>query len=217
MRTAGLALLALGMAACTDAPDRSAEAEGPPEAPAQIPDAAEVLPEGESSDMDAPQSEARSGDGYSSAYTTLDLDGCEVLTSNPEEGASTTWRCPGYKGVALFVQEGDLRFDVDAGVENDRFDTPSPFNRLGETVEWRMKDGAPVAVIFRYIVHNEIGPQPTELAVESIGTPRSAGCRVGRVAGSAPDANRQARRIADESAAAFDCANDQPIAVGSVS
>src|SRR5215210_4855204 len=71
-----------------------------------------------------------------SAYTKLDLDRC-VQLDRGETTQSAEWRCPGYRGVALFVQNGDDRYDVDAGVEDRDSLWADTFDYPGKTVEWR--------------------------------------------------------------------------------
>lgn len=152
--------------------------------------------------------------GVSSIYTGLNLDTCELLYARPEEAGSAEWRCKGLGDLPLFVAEGDGRFDVDAGIEADRFETLSAFNMLGEKVEWRLKQGKPVAVIFRYLDATDEANGRTVLAVEKIGTAALPGCRVAHVAGNVPDANRVAREIADVSAATFVCGANEMKVVG---
>ena len=197
--------LALALAACSqgsDAPDTDAvpeEIAGEPSGEiadgAQSPDGAEG---------DAPTSD----DGFASAYTPLDLDDCDVLDRSIDEGNWVELRCAGYRGIPLFVSEGDLRFDVDAGVANENFQTVMAFNTLGDSVEWRLREGEPFATIIRYRDVGTPGSTRTILAVDRIGRPGAPGCRVAQIAGDTPGANRRARQIADAEAAAFDCAQE---------
>lgn len=147
------------------------------------------------------------GSPFSSVYTDLDLDACEVLEVF-EEGGGASLRCDGYEGVDLFVTEGDLRFDVDAGVPNDTFSTQPGFNTLGERVEWRLRDGKPFAIVLRYNTSGPDGDQArTDLAVISVGRPGAPGCLVGWVpADASPSQNEAARTMADRDAAAGTCA-----------
>ena len=73
-----------------------------------------------------------------SVYTPLDLDRCTVL-SRVEEGESVAWRCPGFAGVPLFVLSGDGRFDLDAGIDNEMWESPEQFSGLPARVEWRLR------------------------------------------------------------------------------
>ena len=150
---------------------------------------------------------AASGDARS-AYTRI--ADCETIERFEESGGAVQ-RCPGYDGVPLYVSRGDLRYDVDAGVRNGAFETPGGFNALGETVEWRLRGGRPVAVIVRYEVEGPGGTaaeRRSDLAVVKVGGEGAPGCLVGYVPADAePDQNTAARRLADRDAAGFDCAD----------
>jgi hypothetical protein len=130
-----------------------------------------------------------------SAYTNLDLDKCTNIDA-VEEPQSFRLRCKGYAGIPLFVQNGDDRYDVDAGREDadelwaDGFDYP------GATVEWRLSRGKPFAIIYRLNSANPEAPKWSRLVVETIGR-TAPGCRVASIDGRARDANVQARRAAD--------------------
>ena len=150
----------------------------------------------------------------SSAYTSLDLDACKVTASESEEGEWAERTCPGYRGIPLFVDDGDGRFDIDAGVRGEGFQTIGAFNNPPETIEWRLEDGAPFAIIYRLADATEQGQGRTVLMVERIGTEEQAGCTIGQVAGSADKANRRARELADTLAAGFDCTGAEPQLVG---
>lgn len=130
-----------------------------------------------------------------SAYTQIDLDKCAAIDRG-EEPQSASWRCKGYAGIPLFVQNGDDRYDVDAGREDadelwaDGFDYP------GATVEWRLARGKPFAIIYRLNSANPEAPKWSRLMVETIGGAKP-GCRVASIDARARDANIQARRAAD--------------------
>lgn len=157
---------------------------------------------------------AQRGGAVTSAYTNLDLKRCTVLSSNPDEGASTEWRCPGYSGIPLIVAEGDLRFDIDAGVKGADFETASPFNSPGPRVEWRLRARQPFAIIYRLVLDGGGQPNRTVLGVETIGRNGRPGCLVAWVAGTAPNANGAAREQADRRARGFRCGIDRPVLVG---
>jgi hypothetical protein len=131
-----------------------------------------------------------------STYTSLDLDRCQHIERG-EEPQSASWRCKGYGGIALFVQNGDDRYDVDAGVEDrdelwgDAFDYP------GKTVEWRLSGGKPFAIIYRLVDAGSRPPRTSMLVVETIGRTGRPGCRIATVTGSKPNANPRARSAAD--------------------
>jgi hypothetical protein len=141
-----------------------------------------------------------------SVYTELDLDRCR-LVEFVEEGESVRWECPGHASIPLFVSSGDGRFDVDAGVENEEWETLSPFNNPGPRVEWRTDGSAPVAIIFRLV---SAVPEHREAAlfVETIGRAGAPGCTIGVVNAARADANLRARELADRRAATFRCGVD---------
>ena len=152
--------------------------------------------------------------GFASTYSELDLEACEQTSLETEEGTSASWTCNGFGDIPLFVDEGDGRFDLDAGVHDSTFETIGAFNAINTTIEWRLKDGDPFAVIFRY---NDVSMESkgrTVLAVEKIGRTDSPGCRVAQIAGETPDANQVARDLADQSVAEFICGVDEAALVG---
>ena len=197
---------ALALAACSQEPaatdgaseDREA---APPTTPATPPEAP------------APEASEPAG-GPGSRYTRFDLSACEILREEREEGSFADYRCPGLAGLPLLVQEGDGRFDLDAGVDDDAFQTIGAFNDIGPTVEWRLRDGRPFAVIFRFLDRAMMDPGRTVLAVETVGSEGTPGCRVAQIAGNTPEANARARELADTRAAAFRCGRDETIYLG---
>jgi hypothetical protein len=143
---------------------------------------------------------------HDSVYTELDLDRCRLIEFI-EEGESVRWECPGYASIPLLVGSGDGRFDLDAGVENEEWETLPPFNNPGPRVEWRMAGSTPVAIIFRLV---SAVPEHREAAlfVETIGRAGAPGCTIGVVNAARTDANLRAREIADRRAATFRCGVD---------
>lgn len=136
----------------------------------------------------------------SSAYSRVDLAKCRALPGDTENGTSMRWRCPGYRGLPLYVEFGDERYDLDGGTfDHDGFWSAS-FDELPRTVEWRLKDGRPFAIIYRLTVANAGVPKTSRLIVESVGDPRRPtdrfGCRIAEIAGSTPGANGAARAAA---------------------
>ena len=131
-----------------------------------------------------------------SAYTNLDLDRCTQLDRG-ETPQSAEWRCAGYRGTPLFVQNGDDRYDVDAAVEDEDAIWADTFDYPGKTVEWRVSRGKPFAIIYRLQSANPERPRTSTLVVETVGARGRPGCRVAMVPGSARDANAQARAAAD--------------------
>ncbi|WP_420454812.1 hypothetical protein [Rubrivirga sp.] len=146
------------------------------------------------------------GGDVRSAYT--EIAACETIETSDESGGFVQ-RCSGYRGTPLYISRGDLRYDVDVGVRNDTWETPGGFNDLGETVEWRLRDGRPFAAIVRYEVEGPGGTaaeRRSDLAVVKVGREGAPGCLVGYVpADASPDQNTAARRLADRRAASFEC------------
>ncbi|WP_284124089.1 hypothetical protein [Parerythrobacter aestuarii] len=184
----------LALAGCgtepADAPDQS----GPGEAPVAT-------------------GEPQAPTGFASVYTDLDLDSCELLELETEQGSSASWRCPGFGDTPLLVEEGDGRFDLDAGVDDSGFQTIGAFNDLNDTIEWRLLDGQPVAVIFRYRDVSMETKGRTVLAVEKVGRQGAPGCRMAQIAGNTPEANQRARDFAD-AAVDFSCGTSEMALVG---
>ena len=139
-----------------------------------------------------------------SAYTALDTARC-TLIDEVEEGAGASWRCPGRSGIALFVNTADARFDVDAGVDNQQWESLMPFNRPGPQVEWRLRGGRPFAIIYRLLWDDGDGGRGSSLIVETIGRRGAPGCEVARIDGATPNANEAARARADAITPRFRC------------
>ena len=139
-----------------------------------------------------------------SAYTMLDLDRCRTLEVVPE-GESVRRRCPGLGAIPLFVNAGDGRFDVDAGVDNDQWESLGAFNEIGPRIEWRRSNGRPFAIIYRLRLTSPEQPPGSSLIVETIGRRGAPGCQIAAVDGSLPDANARARVIADRQARTHRC------------
>jgi hypothetical protein len=139
-----------------------------------------------------------------SAYTVLNLDRCRTLEVIPE-GESVRRRCPGLGGIPLFVNAGDGRFDVDAGVDNEQWESLGGFNEIGPRVEWRLAHGRPFAIIYRLRLTGTEQPPGSSLIVETIGRRGAAGCQIATVDGSLSDANARARALADRRARTSRC------------
>lgn len=150
---------------------------------------------------------------FTSEYTTLDLAACDVMR-RAAEGHSVEYRCPGRGNVSLLLHDGDGRFDLDAGVRNEEFQSIGAFNSVAPTIEWRLDGGSPVAVIFRLNDATLEDRGRSVLAIEKVGTAQSPGCRIAQIAGDTPDPNTRALSIADERAADFDCSTDEIQVVG---
>jgi hypothetical protein len=137
----------------------------------------------------------------SSRYTMVDLRRCRTLEVIPE-GESVRRRCPGLAGISLYINEGDGRFEIDAGIDDGRWESLPAFNTVGERIEWRLSGGRPFAIIYRLRASSSPDQAAASaLIVERIGQgPRVPGCRLGLVDGALPDANIRARALADRHA-----------------
>ncbi|HET7714559.1 MAG TPA: hypothetical protein VFK86_02930 [Bauldia sp.] len=151
----------------------------------------------------------------SSAYTKINLAACRPIPPAPDDPLqSGAWWCDGYGGISVYVSEGDLRFFVSYGdsAPNEpaaRTTLPS-FNRIGETIEWRLgPDGKPFATILRFYTSSGDGaPEGQVLVITKLGGPGQV-CHLGYVdARTNPDANAIAREVADNAAADFDCSRE---------
>lgn len=162
----------------------------------------------------AQQAELNAAPQFASTYTDFDLAKCEVLSEEREEGSSAEYRCPGFGDLPLWVQEGDGRFDLDAGGDDGGFQTIGAFNDIGETVEWRLKDGQPFAMIFRFLDVTEEANGRAVIAVETVTGPGQPACRVAQIAGDTPDANQKARELADAAAVEGYRCPDEPELLG---
>jgi len=170
-----------------------------------------------------------------SAYSGLDVASCETLfDSDPPPGQRDLWRevgavrqvCPGYAGHEVHIISGDALLGVGFAPDTDRnaefplelFDTYAVPNR--GTVEWRLRDGVPFAVIQRWSIDR--GGEPPDYAENGSvlviskltgGTPAS--CVMGHVDAKAnADANALARQVADTMADGFTCGVDRPAYAG---
>ena len=210
-----LLVLPLVLAACGQESEPAAEPPGSADASEARADPASAPLDGVTVDPPFPNYPGESAPvGFSSEYSELDLDACNIVERRPE-ATSATWRCGGPSSVPFWVKLGDGRYDIDAGerVERD-FATIGAFNEIEPTLEWRMADGEPFALIFRYRDVAIETPDRTVLAVEKLARDGEAGCRVAQIDGSTPRANDVARQIADQQVRRFECGTDEPRFIG---
>jgi hypothetical protein len=153
---------------------------------------------------------AKSDSAYTKIFTPDSK--CKTVESNEEEGWAIA-KCPGYKGIDVWVSDGDNRVSVAYGAkgrdEVAMTQTFSPFNVSGETVEWRLKDGKPVATILRWKVDGGEGmPKGEMLVVTQL--KQGNQCWIAVVAAHKnKNANELARQAADTLAGTVDCATTQ--------
>jgi hypothetical protein len=141
-----------------------------------------------------------------SRYTIVDPRRCRTLETIPE-GESVRRRCPGLAGINLYVNEGDGRSEIDAGVDDGQWESLPAFNTIGDRIEWRLSNGRPFAIIYRLRTSaSPDHPAASALIVERIGRgPAAPGCRLGLVDAALPEANARARSLADSHAGDMHC------------
>lgn len=150
-----------------------------------------------------------------SVYTELDLDQCKDVTPKDMQDYGSVSICPGYDGIDVRVAEGDLRIFVSYGPnaanQTATYETIPQFNKVGRTLEWRVRreDGElkPFATILRYSWDVD-GKRGSTLVVTKL--TQDDACHMAYVeATDNAKANEQARAIADREAAGFTCKRDK--------
>ena len=160
-----------------------------------------------------------------SVYTKLNLeDECAILMpfDETEPGSGVAWVCRGFRGIGVFVAEGDLRFTVtplveglptlsDGSLTYPDFETLPGFNRINDTLEWRLDaTGDPIATILRWFEDTGDGSGAERQYLIVTRALPGGQCHVARVnANTVSKANQVARDIADTQSAAFRCGVDQ--------
>ena len=146
-----------------------------------------------------------------SVYTTFDLDKCSrVDQGNADQGDSGSWVCKGYGNLKIYFAEGDLRSLVAFGKSPKNHcataQTFGGFNSAGNTVEWRLNKGKPIATIQRWTV--SVNPEDSSKTKSFLVITKlepNDSCHMGVVEGAFPNANAKARELADQKSAAFKC------------
>ncbi|TIS88878.1 hypothetical protein [Mesorhizobium sp.] len=170
---------------------------------------------------------AQAGD-ISSVYTDLDWKQDCVTYAQAEEGDGdwASLACSGYRGYPVLVAYDDARESLFYGFPSSDmtsvWESFSSFNSAGPKVEWRIETKGDVAVPFAVIHRRSISNpyddnKPTEvLLVAKVAQPDShEGCTVGLVLATGnPDANDQARKLADDKARSFACGTDRHVVIG---
>lgn len=166
----------------------------------------------------------------SSAYTDLDWakDCVTYAQAKDGEGDWADLACSGYRGYPVMIAYDDEReslfYGFPAGDMTAVWESFSAFNAATGKVEWRVEtDGdaaLPFAAIHRRSVSDAENPDKNieVLLVSKVAQPEAKeGCTVGLVLATGnPQANEQARTIADEKAKAFRCGKDKRVTLGAV-
>jgi hypothetical protein len=162
-----------------------------------------------------------------SVYTSTAPKHCRAIGPHNNEDGSATRVCPGKAGLVVLVNEDDLRETVSVGRDRAAAAKESaaeawfgPFNSTTTTVEWRMQDGKPYAIIQRWHIADNsdqdkegLPKDKAMLAVTRL--PPGAVCHVAYVDVAAnPNANELARKAADEIARGFICSKDTVKIIG---
>jgi hypothetical protein len=168
---------------------------------------------------------AASAQDFASLYSSTATRNCKKVDAAKEgEGDWSVWLCPGIGGYVARVAEDDLRTAVSIGRTLDAAaNAPAakhyfrPFNRVHDTLEWRMTKGAPFATIQRWFLYDSINMdasgKPAQLQMLIV-TRLDPACHVAYVDVHANAiANALARKAADEHARGFDC-KSPPIVIG---
>jgi hypothetical protein len=166
----------------------------------------------------------------SSAYTDLDSKKDCVTYAQAEQGDGD-WAnlvCSGYRGYPVLINYDDARESVYYGFPSDDmtavWESFSAFNGSGPKVEWRIETKGDIAVPYAAIHRRSVSDPQDEkkstdvLVVAKVAQPEQhEGCTIGLVLATGnPQANDQARKLADEKAKTFACGKDKREVIGSV-
>lgn len=158
-----------------------------------------------------------------SVYTDLVVErDCTTYSAAPEDEPSRDMACSGYRGYPVLLSHGDLRESVFFGFPPAGrlpWESFPGFNSAGSKIEWRIEaEGdrrVPLAAILRWSVSTN--PDRPEEVTHVLVVSKVAqiaerdGCVIGLVKASGnPNANKAARKIADEKARTFNCGADKP-------
>jgi hypothetical protein len=172
--------------------------------------------------------QAAQADGISSAYTDLDWEKNCVTYAQAEQGEGdwASLACSGYRGYPVLIGYDDARESLFYGFPSSDmssvWESFSGLNTAGPKVEWRIESKGDVAIPFAVIHRRSISNpddenKPTEvLVVAKVAQPDAQeGCTVGLVLATGnPQANDQARKLADEKARSFACGKDKREVIG---
>ncbi|MEZ2331759.1 hypothetical protein AB6802_18720 [Mesorhizobium sp. RCC_202] len=172
---------------------------------------------------------AHAGD-ISSAYTDLDSKKDCVTYAQAEQGDGD-WAnlvCSGYRGYPVLINYDDARESVYYGFPSDDmtavWESFSAFNGSGPKVEWRVETKGDIAVPYAAIHRRSVSnPEDDKKSIDVLVVAKVAqpeqheGCTIGLVLATGnPQANDQARKLADEKAKTFACGKDKREVIGSV-
>ena len=164
---------------------------------------------------------------FSSIYTSTAPKDCRTIGKPSDLDGSTTQVCPGRSGLVVLISEGDLRETVSVGRNREAAAKEpaaeawfAPFNSTAHTVEWRVVDDKPFAIIQRWLiadinVPDKTGSPTTKPMLAVTRLPPGPVCHVAYIDGQANrNPNELARQAADEFARDFKCGKDEVKVVG---
>jgi hypothetical protein len=146
-----------------------------------------------------------------STYSDFDLTKCKTVSVSQEDGGGT-WKCEGISGYDVTYSEGDLRgtmaFSPSVDIQCAAAQSFGHFNSPGAKIEWRIKNGKPIATILRwYADGGEPSVKQDWLVVTKLNGDEA--CRTAIIGAQYPNANVVARQKADISIH-FDCTKVLP-------
>ena len=169
---------------------------------------------------------AAKAEAVTSAYTSTAAKDCRKGHNFKVDGDdyASDRVCPGLGGLVVLWQEDDLRGTISVGrtasaakAEPAAAQGFGAFNSTTDTIEWRLAGGKPFAIIQRWHIADAENPgkdgRPgTKQMMVVTRLPPGPVCHVAyvEVKGN-PNANKEARKIADEQARGFNC-KDSPAA-----
>ena len=172
---------------------------------------------------------AHAGD-IASAYSDLDWkkDCATYARAEPGEGDWADLACSGYRGYPVLIAYDDQReslfYGFPPGDMTPVWESFTAFNASSGKVEWRIETNGDVVVPFAAIhlrsVSKADNPEQSVevLVISKVAQPdKKEGCTVGLVLATGnPQANDQARKIADETAKDFQCGKDRRATIGQI-
>ncbi len=137
-----------------------------------------------------------------SVYTSTTSKSCRTISSDPNNAGSYEGECPGVGGYKVRLIEGDIRQTLNIVTpakkkyELNFWSFYGGFSSVGAKIEWRTKNGVPVALIARFVVADSEDPKKnmSYLMVSKIS--KTSSC-VTDVVLPGPKQNEEARKLAD--------------------
>ncbi len=136
-----------------------------------------------------------------SIYTSTRTASCRTIVSDPRYAGSYEGECKGVGGYKIRLLEGDIRQTINIITPaRKKFELGfwtffGGFSSIGEKVEWRVKNGAPVALIARFnVAEGDEGKTRSYLMVSKIGKAMSC---VTDIVEPMAGQNEKARELAD--------------------